>query len=640
MKENQFNHKDFPEALAPGDFWTPSKEICSYLKQNSFFSTQICTVFRNKLPSNADIPQSDSPQLLILFWETQDSPFIHRIISEPELFEQNWLALGNSIIYQGPLTDKLLFKPLKLSNVPTLCLQSLLVTEDENFLNHSGIDPKGLARAFWVNLQKRRFAQGGSTLTQQYVKNAFLTQDKTLKRKALEILLSFWIEARNTKDEILEKYLNVVYFGSVSGFEIRGLEAASRFYFEKSVDKLTLSECTSLSAMLKGPAQYDPFKKVEALKQRRVWILSRLKEAQLISDEEEKKAVELTTLRQTNPTQGSLGYFLSSLSESNTSPTQSHFFSGIQSSLQNKLAQTAQTYMEEIDTQYNSLKEQKKKNNPAQVSFVLISRITGDIAALVGGRDYSQAPYPRATKGRRPIGSLIKPFIFYLNFKENKNQNLNTFIEDSPLEIKIGNQVWRPENYDKKWRGSITLNEALAKSLNSSAVKLGLEIGLSPLVEWLTLALPDWTPPTTLHPSLLLGSLELTPLEVAQLYYHFDKPFNPLPQLTRELFLKNELTDPEPHLDPSKEQIFTILKNAKEIGTSQALKTLPIEWETFGKTGTTSDYRDAWFAGYSQHWVLVTWIGFDNNQSLGLSGSQLALPLWKRLIEQAENNHP
>jgi penicillin-binding protein 1B len=535
-----------------------------------------------------------------------------------------------------------LFEKVSLKDVSFSCIQSILNTEDQNFLDHEGLDYKGILRAFLANLQARRLVQGGSTLTQQYIKNAFLSSEKTLSRKLLEARLSLWIENHLSKDEILERYLNVVYFGQVGSFEIRGIQAASQLYFNSPAHTLDWPQCLVLSALLKGPNQFHPIKKAEALKKRYQTLLEKLVTKKILNQEDLSRYSELPPMSFHIQSQTVLNAasYMSSIEEIPDSP---EIWLTMIPFIQNTLQSLTGSHLKSLKKNIQDYKEPSVKAS-IEASVVVVDRKTHHVIAMINGQDPRLSPFPRALKAKRQIGSLIKPFIFYEYFKKFPRQDAQEqLIEDEPFSLKIGSQQWTPQNYDKKFRGSVSLEQALSESLNIPAVKIGLSLNYK-----------DWFPEQK-HPSLLLGALEMSPLEVTKMYLKIDQgietPLIFFQQQNLTLNQKEEIDlieEKEADTDTTKahlarDQVWSILKKASESGTSKALSLNPHTEKTcFGKTGTTSGFKDSWFAGFTESYLVVVWLGSDTNENTHLTGSSGALPLFIKIAEvlQKQNSNP
>jgi penicillin-binding protein 1B len=603
LERLKFRQISIEQPLKPNTFWAPSPNVCPFIKSQFQldFVDQSCSVV-----SLDRLAPLIHPTLLGIVFPNEESSQEHLILKGNPLKPTSWFSTGFQSLFHLRDRTPLLFESVKLSDVPFACLQSILSTEDKKFLEHKGVDYKGIARAFIRNIQSGKLAQGGSTLTQQYVKNAFLSSEKTLWRKLTEARLSIWLESQLSKDEILERYLNVVYFGNIGQFEIRGIGAASQIYFDLPITQLSWPQCLVLASVLKGPNQFHPIKKTKALEARYRALLDGLIADQILKPEDKNtySALPQVTLNLKSHTILNAASYLSAVS---SLPQSGEVFLSLVPSLQNEIQKITFEYIQ--------------KTNPSlEASVVVVHRESGQVLSIINGKDPALSPYPRAVKSKRQIGSLIKPFIFYQHFLAYPKDSPQTEIMDEPLEFEVANKKWAPQNYDKKFLGKVSLEVALAQSLNIPAVKLGLNLPYK-----------SWFPGQT-HPSLLLGAIEMSPLEVALLYLQIDQ--GPSRGLFFEAplnsFASSGVSKPMTELEKdARDKVWAILKTAAKIGTSKSLQFQPkLKDQAYGKTGTTSGFRDSWFAGFLDNYLIVVWVGADDNTNTKLTGSSGALPLF------------
>lgn len=504
---------------------------------------------------------------------------------------------GRDILVRGAAIEH----PVDLDTLPFHIPVTFLATEDERFRNHIGIDPRALARALWQNLRAGSYVQGGSTLTQQLTKNIFLTPDKKLTRKAQEMMLSIWMERDFTKDELLEMYLSRVYFGSGAW----GLENASLRYFDKPAAELTLAETAMLSGLLRAPSRLNPVANYDASVKRQHVILNSM-DAQGLFDvgiAEAAKADPLTihSPKDTEGAQYFVDWIWTDLENLIGVPTQDIV---VQTTLDIQAQAAAQTAL------LTHLDEDRGANQGAVVSL----DGTGGVRALVGGRDYGQSQFNRAVQAVRQPGSAFKPFVFLTALRSGKSPWDTT--QDAPITI----EDWTPENFTEKYLGTVTLHTALAKSLNTVAVSLGEEVGRENVVATATqLGLKDLKP----YRSLALGAQGQTPLAVAESYLPFA---NWGTQRQAYGILSISTADGTPLYDrvaPKGALVLTpteladmnyMLMDAVERGTGRRAR---VEGHMIaGKTGTTNDFRDAWFVGYAPDYVTAVWVGDDDNKPM------------------------
>lgn len=533
---------------------------------------------------------------------------------------------------------------LKRSELPELLTQTLLTIEDRDFYSHHGISPKGILRAMVTNIRARAMVAGGSTITQQLVKNFFLTSERSLKRKINEAIMAILLERRYDKDEILTAYANEIFLGQQGKRAIHGFGLASEFYFQKSPALLTPSQTALLVAIIKGPSYYNPFRHPERSLQRRNTVLQSMEQRGLLTTQEYELALAEPLV---DSEKGAGGFsrfpaFLDLVKRRLHEKYNEEDLTSKGLKIQTTLAPGIQFVVEEKLTATIKELEQKTKGNTLEGAVVITDRNSGQILALAGGRNYHLGGFNHALDARRQIGSLIKPAV-YLNGLEN-GYTLASPLEDKSITLRSGGTNWRPENYDHKEHGTILYYQGLARSYNLATLQLGLNLGIERVQETVT-RLGVTTQPSP-YPSFFLGSFELTPLEVARIYQTLASDGFFLPQQAINavydqeniLLERNELQMEQRF--PS-EPVFLLnhaLQLAVSEGTGQRLKAyLPETLTVAGKTGTTNNNRDSWFAGFTDSKVGVVWIGRDDNQSTGLTGSSGALPVWGRIMGKIES---
>jgi penicillin-binding protein 1B len=558
---------------------------------------------------------------------------------KPRLLAQ---TIGNQPIMQ-------IKKPL--SEIPAACLQAVLAIEDTAFLEHSGVSITGTFRALAKNLTSGRKAQGGSTITQQLVKNYFLTPERTYKRKFQEIVLAVLLESQFTKDQILETYLNIIYMAQNGPYQVVGYPAASEFYFQKPIEQLQVSECALLGAILNGPGVYNPFKNPEKAFSRRNRVLEKMKEQGFLTDQQFELAVNKPLpnkapqlAAETSP------YFLDAarneLIQYQISPENKKVLLTLDLKTQSEAQKALQDHLNNLETNHPVIKKIRSEQNKRLEGLILTVDNFGRSLTAIGGRSFRQSQFNRITQSRRQVGSLIKPFV-YLAAMDKLDLTPESVVLDEKWQIKIHNQTWAPTNYDKKTNGLVPLYYALKMSLNIPVAKLLNDISPETLIEYLrALGVKSSLQP---HLSLSLGAAELTPIEMTQAYLalaQFGK-FKEVSFIDGLWFSNNQpveigsLDNSNSLLNPRKSaSIIGILKHTLLSGTAQsAVKKLEIT-AFAGKTGTTSDNRDAWFVGMSPFETTLTWVGYDDNTSSSLTGASGALPIWSNYIANLESRWP
>lgn len=535
-------------------------------------------------------------------------------------------------IYPQHNEDRVL---VRLADVPVRLIDLLLAVEDRDFYGHPGIDFTALLRALWVNLRAGEAVQGGSTLTQQLVKNYFLSNERTLWRKFNEAIMALSLEWHYDKDEILQAYLNEVYLGQDGKRAIHGFALASQFYFEKRLQDLSFSEQALLVGMIKGPSHYNPRRHPERALERRNLVLSVGGRG---SPEGMASAIRTPLGVTASPPSG-------------TSP-----FPAVTSRVRRELAEvyresdlrnegllifTSMDPVVQVRTEQAVVRrlarlDRGASDSPVQAAAVVARIAQGEIVALVGGRQPRFAGYNRALDARRPVGSLIKPVVYLSALSRPQRYTLATVLDDAPLTVRLpGGRHWSPQNYDKRYHGEVVMREALARSLNVSTARLGLDVGVEQVRDTLyALGAPR---AVEAYPSVLLGAAELAPVEVAQIYQALGARGLRVPlTLVREvtshdgrLLRRNALRARQVADAGAVFLVNHALWRTVVDGTAKALPALlPGDLAVAGKTGTTDDMRDSWFAGFSGEHVAVVWVGRDDNRPTGLSGAAGALPIW------------
>lgn len=510
---------------------------------------------------------------------------------------------------------------VSLSGMAKCITEAVVSAEDSSFFEHPGISIKGILRAFIRNIIKGRIAEGGSTITQQLIKNTLLSPEKTLKRKLIETLLAMKVEMKLSKEEILELYLNQVYFGNGA----YGVKKASEVYFDKSPSMLSYAECALLASLLKSPALYNPFTHPENALKRRNYILKRMLEMGFIKNED-----YLSSRQERLPVKPYVGkrrfapfftdYVLMELEEKFGREILYNYSSRIYTTLDSKLQKIAEEALKKgLDRLKNrhSRLYSRYKETP-QGCIVILSVKSGDVLAMVGGDDYSHTQFNRCIRARRMVGSAIKPFIYTLAIEKGIPQDYKLW--DLPLEYRWGGKEWRPENYDGKYRGLVTLREALIHSLNVPTIRLSANLGLSSIAKELTkFGLPY---PRDLNLSVALGTILTSPLTLTSSYTtFFNGGLRMKVRVVKKVDMKNgENTKflSEGKRIVARETAFVVkdmLKGVIKNGTGRFAR----NYYPFigGKTGTTQDYRDAWFIGCSDRICVGVWVGMDSNKPLG-----------------------
>lgn len=559
-----------------------------------------------------------------------DDDFIARI--EPQ-------EIGS--IYPRHGEDRIL---VQLDNTPPLLGQTLIAVEDKDFANHYGISFRGIARAMLVNIKAGRFVQGGSTLTQQLVKNFYLTQAKSLWRKIQEALMAPLLELHYSKAEILEAYINEVYLGQSGPRGIHGFGLASTHYFNRSLATLKPHQIALLVGTVKGASYYNPWRHPERAKNRRDTVLQLMADNNLISQTEYKKytAMPLGVVKKSALRLGNYPAFLDVVKRQLRTDYQEEDLQSEGLRIFTTMSPNVQELTEKSLSSRLTQHNKKSTKNNLQAAAVVTAVGSGEIVALVGDRNPRYSGFNRAVDMQRAIGSLVKPFVFLTALSQPQKYTLSTLVDDEPVTIPLaGGKKWQPQNFDKKSHGNIPLYQALAFSYNQSTARLGMDIGLSKVID--TLSEAGVERPIKKLPSLLLGSLDLSPLELSHLYHTLaaDGVYTPLRAIRDVLDANNQRLNRYPlKSEPRISADITYLVHynlqaAMRIGTGRrAYQQLPDQLIVAGKTGTTNRQRDSWFAGYSADHLGVVWVGNDDNTPTPYTGSSGALPIWTDIFKR------
>lgn len=530
---------------------------------------------------------------------------------------------------------------VKLSHIPRYCIDAILATEDDRFLKHSGVSLRGVFRAAVANFRSGRFSQGGSTLTQQLVKNKYLSSAKTLSRKAKEAWLSLLLEIVLEKDQILESYVNYIYWGQSGPYSIHGIEEASKHYFNKSVEKLDLSECSLLAGAIKGPGVYGPHR--EKSKERQAHVLERMHTLELINTSEKAEALEKEVFV--------------ALSDSITPPKAPYYVDAVFKLLEEKGIKKINglkiyTHLDFFtqNTLEKTLDDYLKGREKGFYGSVLVGDTqTRGVKALASGTSRSRN-FNSALEAKRQIGSLAKPFVYLTAFNEIESLKPTTDISNAPFVYEYEGQAWSPKNYSSDATPYYPVYEALAKSKNRPTVKLMSEFGYKAVYNTLlNFGFSEFSPVT---PSLALGSFEASPLQVLGAFLNFSnykvKPLKNPPSLIKEVvdrfdgsvvFKEKRPVNTINENAPNQRVVIEILKNTLKIGTARRATKYGLEGNYAGKTGTTNDHKDGWFAAMTPESTFVTWVGkapFLTDKGIKITGSTAALPIWLKFIKKLE----
>jgi penicillin-binding protein 1B len=532
--------------------------------------------------------------------------------------------------------------PVRLRQLPEHLVQSVLAAEDASFYWHPGVSPTGIARAALANLRKGTVTQGGSTLTQQLVKNVFLSQERTFFRKVREATIALAVEAQHSKRAILQAYFNGIYLGGSEGIQFYGFGAAARAYFGKDASELTLEESATLAGMIKTPASYSPLRNPERSRKRRDEVLRRMAELGFITPA--RLAQALATPLETSPMK--LGarraaHFADAVAREareryglkRLGNRGYQIFATLSLRDQGLAEQAVREELDRLD------RRGRQGGDPLEVALVSVDPRSGAYLAYVGGRDFERSEFDRVAQAKRQAGSCFKPIVLVAALETGKASPA-TQLHDEPLTLRAGGEDWTPKNSDGEFRGIVTARMALEKSINVPLVRLGMAVGLDQVAATAhRLGIEQDLVPV---PALALGAADVTPREVATVYSTLAsggiRPVlhgieRVLGSDGKPLLEEKGWKKPLRVLTPQVAYVATsVLQGVVERGTAAGVLRYGIPGPLAGKTGTTNESRDSWFAGYRPDRVTVVWVGHDNSEATNLSGSRAALPIWGRYM--------
>ncbi len=620
---SQLNYRRDYHLATPASYYRKNNSI--YLRTRSFH-------FWDK--------RQDSLKLKLSFAGKQ----VNRIVDletsgQLAIFRMDPVQIGS--FYPSRKEDRIL---IRLEQAPDYLIQGLLSTEDRDFYQHHGISFKAIARAMWANLKAGSVVQGGSTITQQLVKNFYLTSERSLWRKFNEALMALILEYRFEKDDILEAYLNEIYLGQDGASSVHGFGLASEFYFGQPLEHLSLDQIATLVALVRGPSYYDPRRYPERCVKRRNLVLEEMHKQgyitkrQLIENKKKKLSVVSRVHRSANRYPAFMELVKRQLRqeyrEDDLTSEGLRIFTTLDTQVQNTLEKAVSIKLTQL--------EKRPRVSKLEAAAIVTRRDSGEIVALAGSRHASSAGFNRALDAVRPIGSLMKPVVYLTALEYPDKYTLTTKISDSRITVKgPKGKNWTPKNYDNIEHGDVPLHTALSHSYNLATVHVGIDIGIARIAK--TLRHLGVSRQVDLFPSLLLGATPLTPLEVTQMYQTFagDGFATPLRSIRAVISADGERLQNYPFtirqtVDPAATYLTnTVLQEVMTEGTGRsAYLYMKKDLGLAGKTGTTNKLRDSWFAGFSGDFLSVVWVGRDDNKPAGLTGASGALQVWIRLMRQ------
>jgi penicillin-binding protein 1B len=534
--------------------------------------------------------------------------------------------------------------PLQL--IPQHMVQAVLAIEDRRFYDHVGVDPIGIASAVWEYVSgKRPYLRGGSTVTQQLIKNTFLTPERSPLRKLQDQFMALILERRLTKDQVLELYLNDVPLGQRGSFAVHGVAEASRLFFAKHISNVSLSEAALIAGVIQAPARLSPFEHPERARERRNVVLQSMADAGFISAEAAERTAKEPVQIVARALESEAPYFVDYISQELQDK-----YSAVANSVD--AYTTLDLHLQRIahDAVRDGLLRidellAKRKRQKAQAALIAIDPRTGEVLALVGGRSYNQSQFNRVISAKRQPGSVFKPFVYLAAFEHAIAENRTdltpaTVVLDEPTTFTFNDQPWDPGNYEGDYDGPITLRRALALSRNIATIKVAETTGYGEVAAlWRRVGTSTSPRP---YPAIALGVFEATPYEIASAYTIFPNggTMRPLRAITRLVSGGQDvqLRTTAPKTIARRDTTFLVMNMMRSVlneGTGAGARAAGFTPDAAGKSGTTNDLRDAWFVGFTPELLTVVWVGLDDNQPLGLSGSAAALPIWTNFMVRA-----
>jgi penicillin-binding protein 1B len=571
---------------------------------------------------------------------TPEGQKLTSVVVEPEL-------LGS--VFDRKLEDRTL---VTLADVPKSLIDAILTREDRDFYQHGGVSWRRMAGALLADLRRRSASQGGSTLTQQLVKNLYLSPRRTIKRKAVEALMAMVLDATYSKDEILQAYFNEIYLGQRGSISITGVGEAARYYFGKNVSDIDIAESATLAGIIASPGRFSPFRNAERCRARRDSLLRMMRDARQITDAELARALAAPLTPVAGPpARVQAPHFVDFVAQQlhekfgeklGTEGLQ--IFTTLDPDVQQRAQKAVTDGLAALEKTYRRLKP--GKGGPLQGALIVIDPGTGAVRALVGGRDYAVSKFNRVTQAHRQPGSLFKPFVYLAALGRRDLVppiTPATILVDAPITLEWGrggnNERWTPHNDDNRFRGPISVRRALELSVNVPTVRVAVRTGLDTVVGAARAA--GITSPLRGYPSLSLGAFEIAPIEIASAYCTLAAGGVRAEPITiagvadasgrvlerREAPLKRVLPPDAVFL------VDSLMQGVVNRGTAGGLRTRGVRGVLAGKTGTTNDGRDAWFIGFSPKVLAAVWVGFDDSRGMGLSGAQAAVPIFSQFIK-------
>jgi penicillin-binding protein 1B len=537
-------------------------------------------------------------------------------------------------------------RDVPLQNIPQHMIHAVLAIEDRRFYDHVGVDPIGIASAVWDYVSGRKaYLRGGSTLTQQLIKNTFLTQERSPIRKLQDQFMALILERRLTKDQVLELYLNDVWLGQRGSFAVHGVDEASRLFFGKNVSNVSLSEAALIAGVIQSPPRHSPFVHPQRAKERRDVVLRAMAEAGYVSGEAVERATQESVHVVARALEAEAPYFVDYISQElqdkyKAVATTVDVYTTLDLHLQRLAQDTVRDGLIRVDELLAKRKRQK-----AQAALIAVDARTGEVLAMVGGRSYNQSQFNRAINARRQPGSVFKPFVYLAAFEHAHKEGRTditpaTIVVDEPTTFMFNDEPWEPRNYENEYDGPVTLRRALAHSRNVATIKVAETTGYDQVASLWRQVGAGASPRA--YAAISLGVFEATPFEIATAFTLFPNggTIRPLRAISRMVSGGQNVQVPSVATKTVARRDTTFLvtnmmRSVLNEGTAAGARGMGFAPDAAGKTGTTNDLRDAWFVGFTPELLTVVWVGLDDNQPLGLSGTQAALPIWTTFMKRA-----
>jgi 1A family penicillin-binding protein len=627
---NDLGYAHRPRTEQPGEFTVGRDAMVLIPRDGDHQGQLVRLVFGGRAPKSTETTRIDTIELPATKKQsdriTLDAPLITALVADAR--------------------EKRRDVPLQV--IPKPMIEAVLAIEDRRFYEHPGIDPIGIAGAIFRNVfGNKAYLASGSTITQQLVKNTFLTPEKTPKRKMTEWFMSVVLETRLTKDQILQLYLNDVSLGQRGSFAIHGVAEAARLFFAKDIANVNAVEAATIAGVIQSPSRLSPFNNPERAKDRRNVVLRAMVDSGFMSGDAAERAVREPLGIVQRALEAEAPYFVDYISQELQSKYPSAGTVDVYTTLDVHLQRVAQDALRDGLTRLDEVLARRKRR--PQAALIAVDPRTGEVLAFVGGRSYNQSQYNRAVSARRQPGSVFKPFVYLAAFEHAQAEGRTdltpaTVVLDEPTSFVFNAQTWSPRNYEDQYDGPITLRRALALSRNIAAAKVAESAGYEEVAA-LWRRIGAGTPPRP-YPAIALGVFEATPFEIATAYTLFPnggtiRPLTAISRLvTKGKDLRLQVEKPRTVARPDTTFLVTnMMRSVINEGTGAGARAAGFALDAAGKSGTTNDLRDAWFVGFTPELLTVVWVGMDDNQPVGLSGTQAALPIWTAFMTRALAGH-